>query len=491
MKKEFYFEKKEKIFICLVLIIEMIVLFSCILSFFRPLSKYEYDGANCIASKAKYVENFMNENKDGYYVDETMIAEGEKLVDYRIEIPGTDLKRGSYEIRIEYSAGAAVNTYRTNSWSEYYQTKIGRQYIILDPKKKECTFSMESDLDVKGYTVCVDFGGEDYVFVDKILITETSVSKVRNLATTIILIMSFNYLWIAYKRKKIIFNKRNLTVWMILGSSVVFASLPVWNPYLFDGHDLAFHLNRIEGMKNALLAGNIPVRMHYSTLEGAGYPTSVFYGDLLLYLPAVLRVLGWSVQSAYQIYILFINILICIIMYRVLSGIFKNQGIALFGSYMYMLVPYRLECIYMRAAVGEYTAACFYPLIIYGLYLMYSEEEEEKKCDWLYFALGFSGLILSHVISTFIAFCVTLLFCIVKIKSTFKKEIFIKLCKAVMVTLGICAGFLIPFLDYMAMPVAVNVIQRRGEFEARTATLSQLFSVFPYGGRGLALQFQA
>lgn len=490
MKKLSYLENKEKILMYSMVVIEFIVIFLCILSFFRPLNKYEYDGSSFIATKAKYVENFNGENIDGYYVDETMVAEGEELFDYRIEIPGTNLKRGSYEVRISYSADANTNTYRTGSWSEYYQTEIGRQYVTLDFKKNECVFSMESDLDVDGYTVAVNFGGEGYIFVDNISIIETSSAKIRNLVTVVFTILIINCLWITYKRKPEAFNKNNITIWLILGSSVIFASLPIFTPYLFGGHDLAFHLNRIEGMKNALLSGDIPVRMHFSALEGAGYPTSIFYGDLLLYIPAVLRVLGWSVQSAYQMYILFINILTCVIVYKVFSNIFKNQWIALFGSCMYMLVPYRLECIYVRAAVGEYTAACFYPLIIYGLYLMYSGEEE-KKHDWIWFALGFSGVILSHIISTFVAFCVTLLFCIIKIKDTFSKEIFVKLCKAVMVTLGICAAFLIPFVDYMSLPVAVNVIARRGEFEARTATLSQLLSVFPYGSQNLALQFQA
>ena len=490
MKKITHTGTREKVHIYLSLIIELILVFSCILPFFKPLNQHEYNGSNFIAPKAEYTESFTDKNIDGYYVDETMIAEGDSLFDYRIEIPGTNLKRGSYEVRISYSTNTNTNTYRTGSWSEYYQTEIGRQYVTLDPEKNECVFSMESDLDVDGYTVGVNFGGEGYIFVDNISITETSSAKIRNLVTVVFTIFIINCLWITYKRKSEAFNKNNITVWLILGSSVIFASLPVFTPYLFGGHDLAFHLNRIEGIKNALLAGDIPVRMHFSALEGAGYPTSVFYGDLLLYLPAVLRVLGWSVQSAYQMYILFINILTCVIVYKVFSNIFKNQWIALFGSCMYMLVPYRLECIYVRAAVGEYTAACFYPLIIYGLYLMYSEEEE-KKHDWIWFALGFSGIILSHIISTFVAFCVTLLFCIIKIKDTFSKEIFVKLCKAVIVTLGICAAFLIPFVDYMSLPVAVNVIARRGEFEARTATLSQLLSVFPYGSQNLALQFQA
>lgn len=482
-------EKGSK-YIYLIAIIELMLLFSCIFPFFKPLSNYEYTGLDFVASKGKYVENFMNGNRSGYYIDESMVEEGDDLFDYRIEIPGTNLNRGSYEVKISYSTGSDTNTYRTGSWSEYYQTEIGRQYVELDSKKNECVFSMESNVDVEGYTVGVNFNGEEYVFVDKISVTETSAFKVRNLVTTIFVILLFNSLWITYKRKTEMFKKNNVMVMIILGCSVVFASLPIFTPYLFSGHDLYFHLNRIEGMKNAILAGNIPVKMHYSTLGGAGYPTSIFYGDLLLYIPAILRVLGWSVQSAYQTYVFAINLLTCVIIYKVLMGIFKDQWIAVFGSCMYMLVPYRLECIYVRAAVGEYTAACFYPLIIYGLYYMYTKEEE-KKYDWLYLAFGFSGLILSHTISTFLAFCVTLLFCIVNIKNTLNKEIILKICKAVAVTVGLCAGFLIPFIDYMSLPIAVNTSTLHGEFEARTATLGQLLSVFPSGGKGLLVQFQA
>ena len=38
------------------------------------------------------------------------------------------------------------------------------------------------------------------------------------------------------------------------------------------------------------MAGQFPVRMHFSSLDGAGYPVSIFYGDILLYIPAVMTV---------------------------------------------------------------------------------------------------------------------------------------------------------------------------------------------------------
>lgn len=447
----------KRILIYLSLIVELLLILSCVFSLFKPLSKYEY--------------------KEG----ELLVSQGENVEHFIIETPRTDLKRGSYEVKINYGASSNANVYAASSESNYYQMKIGRQNISLNPERNECGFSIESNLDVDGYSVKIDSIGKDDIRVDKVSIVETASAKIKNLITVIFLIVVVNSGWIVYKKKPELFERKKLIVTLLLGICIFFASMPIWTPYLFYGHDLYFHLNRIEGIKNALLAGNIPARMHYSALEGAGYPTSIYYGDVFLYIPVILRLLGWSVQSAYQGYILSINILTCIITYKVFQRIFKNEWIAVLGSYMYMMAPYRLECIYLRAAVGEYTAACFYPLILYGLYCIYTKEKEKKNNGWIIFALGFSGLLLSHIISTFITFCIVLLFCILFIKKTLRKETFIELCKAVILTLGICAGFLVPFVDYMSAEVKVNTAVFYGDFEAWTVGVSQLLTIFPHG----------
>lgn len=267
----------------------------------------------------------------------------------------------------------------------------------------------------------------------------------------------------------------------MLGSFVILASQPAFSPYLYWGHDLEFHLNRVEGIKDSLLAGIFPARMHHEILGGAGYPVSIFYGDVLLYFPAILRVLGWPVQSAYQMYIIMVNLLTCIIMYKVLRAIFKDKWVGVVGTFIYMMAPYRLECVFLRAAVGEYTALCFYPIIIYALYKIYADAERKVACDWIYLSIGFSGLILSHIISTFSAFLLTAIFCLLNLRNTIKKEIFVKLVKAVVLTVCICAGFLVPFLNYMFSGIMNNDITLQSFFAGRTLTLSQLLSIFPHG----------
>lgn len=279
-------------------------------------------------------------------------------------------------------------------------------------------------------------------------------------------------------------------MWILLSACVVLASQPAFASYLYYGHDLQFHLNRIEGIRESLLAGIFPVRINYGTMGGAGYPVSVFYGDIFLYIPALFRIFGCSVQLSYQLYIVMINLLTCAIMYLVLKDIFKDEWIGVIGTFVFLMAPYRLECIYLRAAVGEYTALSFYPLIVYALYRIYMDKEENNTHNWIYLSIGFCGLVLSHIISTFCAFILTVIFCIFNFKKTFTKQILGKLIKAVMLTIGICMGFLVPFADYMLSGIMKRDMTVSASFVEHVLTLSQLLSIFPHG-TGCAYPTQA
>lgn len=54
---------------------------------------------------------------------------------------------------------------------------------------------------------------------------------------------------------------------MVLGA-VAFSCMPLLWGGVFDGHDMLFHLNRIEGIASGLRCGQFPVRIHASTLLG-------------------------------------------------------------------------------------------------------------------------------------------------------------------------------------------------------------------------------
>lgn len=274
------------------------------------------------------------------------------------------------------------------------------------------------------------------------------------------------------------------------------SAAPVLSFYLGGGGDLQFHLCRIEAIRQALLEGQFPVRISGYWCDGYGYASSLLYGELFLYFPAALRIIGFSPQDAYKLYLLAVNLLTCLSAYYCLYKIFGERLSALMGTAVYMLTPHRLSTLHLRAAVGEYTAMAFLPFLVYGLYLIYTQETggdgknragtggaRKKACGWLWLALGFSGLIQCHVISTFMAGLFTALFCLVRIRQTLRKEVLLQLVKAVACTVFTNLWFLLPFLEYIGFDYNVSGlgVHSRGRYASHAAFLSQLISFFPQG----------
>lgn len=107
----------------------------------------------------------------------------------------------------------------------------------------------------------------------------------------------------------------NIIIAFVLIYGVVLASYPLFSDYLIDGHDLRFHLYRIEGLKAGLQSGQFPVRIDPVHNAGYGYATATMYPNLFLYFPAILRLRGVSMVMSYQILLISINTLTALIMY--------------------------------------------------------------------------------------------------------------------------------------------------------------------------------
>lgn len=175
----------------------------------EPLNGYVYEGRDLIAPNAVFLEQFMGEDRKGYYIDNSLLGEGESLEEYTIAIPAVDLKKGSYEVKIKYKTGTNVNTYTVSSESNYHHTKIGHINVGLDPEKEERVFLLESDLDIDGYAIKIEFSGENYIFVDSVSIQETLSFKIKSLSKIIILILSINSIWLVSKKMVIKLEKIN------------------------------------------------------------------------------------------------------------------------------------------------------------------------------------------------------------------------------------------------------------------------------------------
>ena len=78
-------------------------------------------------------------------------------------------------------------------------------------------------------------------------------------------------------------RRRKYAVPLILAGITVAACLPLFSNYLYFGHDIDYHLQRISAMAAELSYGQFPVRMTTDTLNGYGYANSLCYCEPVSY----------------------------------------------------------------------------------------------------------------------------------------------------------------------------------------------------------------
>ena len=126
---------------------------------------------------------------------------------------------------------------------------------------------------------------------------------------------------------------------------------------VYDGHDLFFHLNRIEGIANGLRNGQFPVRIHSSTLLGYGYAAPEFYPELFLYFPALLRNLGVSLCACVRVFEACIHLATAVSCYLCVRGMMNSRRVGVCMSHLLSTMFCVLFCaIAALASAGKLLA---------------------------------------------------------------------------------------------------------------------------------------
>ena len=159
--------------------------------------------------------------------------------------------------------------------------------------------------------------------------------------------------------------------------------------------DALFHMNRIEGIKEALLAFEIPARINGYMLNGYGTADGIMYPNLLLYFPAALRILGVPVALAWNIYWIFIIMLGIFVSFTGYSVWTKNIRAGAVCACFYVSAVCVVFCLGHGA--GDYPAFMTLPLAI-GSLIKILEDEKNAKYWWV-FVIGFTIIIETHVIT--------------------------------------------------------------------------------------------
>ena len=486
IRKKLKDRSKGELGFLLLLAAGIVWLFYAVCLFMTPNEEYVFSGQDLESDYGIYMENFLEGHGGGYYLDNSIEAPGTEAEDYSlltISSPKMNLHRGSYVVEVSYSTNENTNICDISADYRTYPILTNMNGRGLDTESNVRRFQWNSPIAVDGYQVILGFQGDGYLFVDRITVRETNIWKNVTLFCAVLFLCALGMVKLCRRWRQEMFYGQSRSIMVALFLLVIFASMPLLSYYLPKGHDLNFHLYRIEAIKEALEAGQIPVRMPFSWNNGYGYAVSIFYGELLLYIPAILRMIGVSVQNAYKLFVAGINLFTCLVSFYCFKKIIKDSRAALLGCAVYMLAPYRLSCLFLRASVGEYTAMAFLPLVFYGLYRIFSEETDWKKekLVWLPAVIGYSGIIQSHVISCVMAGIFTVLVCLVMIRKVLLPERLLELLKVGIFTVLLNGWYLVPFLDYMRLGYTSQSSDTLGRFHANGTFLSQLLVIFPAG----------
>lgn len=397
--------------------------------------------------------------------------------------PGMKIEKGYYTIGVDYYT---ENDFWMIAYSVRASDLIVADYNLLKPQSIHKDFNIYIRDALEDFEIKTIYGDSGELRIKRITITENA-AGIKTDAVIVFAAIVFAALCFLFS-EKIERNRHTIAAIVMIA---FLSGVPGMAPGLNVGHDGGFHLLRIEGLAQGIKSGEFPVRMQPNWMEGYGYPVSIYYGDILLYIPALLRIIGFSLQQSYTVYLFLINLGTTAAAYICFNRIAKNSKAALFGTAGYVFAAYRLTNMYVRFALGEYSAMMFLPIAFLAIYRLYADDVNNLRQyikNAALLAAAMTGLLQTHMISTAIAMLIIAIICVAMIKKTMRRNTLIAYISAEIMTIAINLFFLVPFWDY-SKNVSVRVLDgdlgnTYGLIQKKGAYISQYFMLYQKAAGG-------
>lgn len=242
---------------------------------------------------------------------------------------------------------------------------------------------------------------------------------------------------------------------------------------LYVGDDLAFHLNRIQGLTAAFKAsGNwfqIPA-VATGAFSAWGYPINLFYPATALIPAAWLQAVAPGI-GGYYVFLVFLNFATLGIAAVVAYQLLQSRGQAFLVAVIYSFAQYRFLDFFVRGALAEGIVFTFLPIVFYGLYCL--TVGDYRKWYWL--AIGMALIALTHVISLALsAVGVVVMLSMWGLSRTEPWRRLRNLGFATVLAVGLSAGFLGPLAEQLVHVGKLGVAQY--SLAQSAAQLGDLFS---------------
>ncbi len=252
------------------------------------------------------------------------------------------------------------------------------------------------------------------------------------------------------RAKRGLISKERVITIVVLATVFFITIFPMLYQDTKSTADDGYHKQRIEGVVAALEAFQFPVRLEPHWVQGYGYANGMFYCDLYLVFPAILRLLGFSVTASYNWYISAVCLATVLVSFYSYKRIFKKDKTALFLASLYSMSIMKVMKLISGGAIGEGTAVIFLPLILLGLYeIFYSDDNQYAlRMSFVHLGIGSAGLVMCHILSTTITIATLSIFVLLNIIHIFKKKRILLLIMSGFTALILSMWFSIPFIEY-------------------------------------------
>ncbi len=396
--------------------------------------------------------------------------------------PQIVMNRGTYTIDFKYE------TDETGNVVELWEMGSKIAGWPLEPGQNEFTVDFTLAKDAKQLSVRFNYAGKGSFIIQKVYLTPKTLFYTDTyfmIVLFLILNLAGYFLYQKHLENPIAQDKL-ADACIILGVALLAAS-PMFSTYLFNGDDLCYHLARMEGIKDGILDGQVPVIIMPDALKGNGY-LNAMYPYLFLYIGAFLRICRVSIGLSYKSVVFLANLGSAVCTYYAVKSMSKSRRTIILAVVLYTLMPYRFTNIFSRGDLGETLALTFWPLLIAGLYHVMLGDRQK----WYYLVLGFSGILQSHILSIAIAAGFCIVSALVFVINIWKEKRYVEIGKAAGITILLNLWFLVPFLQYYFNGnLNTNILRWSGFFEqsVNPSYLTQTISLYnkQYFSLGLPL----
>ncbi|MDE7259626.1 MAG: hypothetical protein K2N77_10380 [Lachnospiraceae bacterium] len=412
----------------------------------------------------------------GLVVRETVAMNG--IVAYT---PEYVLNKGSYTAQMVYQAE------EEDSVLELWEQNSKVAAWPLDPRQSKITADFTLSKDAKQIRLQINYGGTGSLTVKQLSLSPHTVFYTDTYFFMVLFLVCSLIIWLYVVQGRAHLTQERLTDFCVILGVALLATTPMMQTYLYNGDDLCYHLARLEGLKDGILDGQIPVNILPEGMQGNGYMNAM-YPYLFLYIGAFLRICRVSLGLSYKTLIFLANLGSAICAYIAVKSMCKSRRSVILAVVLYTLMPYRFTNIFSRGDLGEILALTFWPLVIAGLYHIILGERQK----WYYLVIGVSGILQSHILSAAFAAVICVITALVYCVRIVRERRYIEVGKAAGMFLLLNMWYLVPFIFYyFEKDLSTDVLRWSGYFEQsiNPSNFTQSLSLYnkQYFSFGLAL----